>query len=79
MTRVSSYALKELQKQYMKVNLITMSPVYNGRFTKTMGTLLIHVLYAHEMCKWKNGTLSLDLIHSQWRHDGKDLSSPTSI
>jgi hypothetical protein len=70
-SHVSRYTLKELQKQYMKVELGTMSPVCSGRFTKTMG-----LPCAHEMCKWKNGTLPLDLIHSQWRIEGKVLSSP---
>lgn len=73
-TRISRYALKELWKQYMKVELGTMSPVCSGRFTKTMG-----LPCAHQMSKWKNGTLSLDLIHSQWRLEGKVLSSPTAL
>ncbi|XP_078152321.1 uncharacterized protein LOC144547523 [Carex rostrata] len=68
--RVSICALKELRKQHMKAKLGIMNAVCSGQFTKTMD-----LLCAHKMINWRNEPLILDLIHSQWRIDGRTLSA----
>ncbi|XP_021840674.2 protein FAR1-RELATED SEQUENCE 5-like [Spinacia oleracea] len=70
MNKVSIFALKKLYKQYEMASLGTLKAQCTGNFVATMG-----LPCAHMMCDWKEGTLPLHLINSQWRIDTKFITS----
>nr|KAJ0187711.1 hypothetical protein LSAT_V11C900471790 [Lactuca sativa] len=71
--RVSHFALKEIHMQYEKINTGTMTPC-TGHFMATMA-----LPCAHKIKHLEGMTLSLDLVHPQWRIDTLRLNSKDNL
>ncbi|KAL6547501.1 hypothetical protein OROMI_023222 [Orobanche minor] len=66
-SRLSIFALNELEKQFEMLKTKKMSSVCTGVFKATMG-----LPCAHMMSSWMGKAIPITAIHQQWRIDSRD-------
>nr|XP_043637923.1 protein FAR1-RELATED SEQUENCE 5-like [Erigeron canadensis] len=70
---VSHFALQEIYKQYEKISNGTMTPC-TGHFTATMSLPCAHKIKGH-----REKSLSLELVHPQWRINSLSLNTKDAL